>query len=116
MVNGLTNVRFNGHNPLKQQLSLQQNSMVPLNRLSQLQKDEVAFTGAVLNLTKLAKAAKVAGLDLVNTGGKHGVKLLGKGRPIPVPVHGGGEIATGTANSIAKQMGFKNVRDLLSKI
>lgn len=99
-----TNIRDsrNNFNPLT----------TPNKLLRQPLTDEVSFTGG-LKAKTLFEAARKLGLSVERTGGKHGVKILGMQRPIPVPMHGGTEIATGTAHSIAKQMGFKNVDDLL---
>lgn len=81
--------------------------------LRQPAQDEVVFTGATLKARILLDAAKKLGLTVKNTGGKHGVKIIGMRRPIPVPMHGSEALAKGTAQSIAKELGFKNVRELL---
>lgn len=54
------------------------------------------------------------GWERTINGGRHPVKFVKLGRrPIPVPRHAGA-MPTGTLHSIAKQAGFRNVRDLIS--
>lgn len=116
MANQINRVNFQGFVPnqkpaTKQAPHFTSNSSV----LSQPVKDQVSFSGAVLKMKTLQQVIKKMGLELVATGGRHGQKIVGPtlARPIPVPIHGGGkDIATGTANQIAKQLGFKNMHQL----
>jgi hypothetical protein len=129
----LSEVRFRGfekpitHNNHPQKMAPGQ----PNKLLRQPPVDEVAFKGAVLDLRKISKVAKALNLSLSKGHGNHGTHLVGKipahvatkigiqpqAVNIPIPVHGGGkDIATGTANSIAKELGFDNVRKMLQSL
>lgn len=114
MVESISGVKFQG-NPLslKNNQTLKAASFQSNKLLRQPVKDEVAFTGAVLNPSKLIKIAKNMGWSVVQSGGRHPLKI----NNVPIPTHGGGgDIATGTANAIAKELGFKNVYELLKKL
>jgi predicted RNA binding protein YcfA (HicA-like mRNA interferase family) len=123
MITKLSDVRFQGQpnsNPNTQKPLI--HFPKPNQLLRQPAQDEVKFTGAVLNAQKLGKVVKKLGLELIDDGGRHGKKIIGYSEKlgsqvrIPVPMHGGRDIATGTANSIAKELGYKNVRSLLEKL
>lgn len=118
MVDQLNNVRFGSGVQINQISKPPQRIgfMGPNKLLRQPITDEVAFTGGVLKVKDIVKAARALGLEVVENGGKHSMQILGKGRPIPVPTHGSKEIAIGTGNAIAKQLGFNNARDLLTRI
>lgn len=88
------------------------------NILSQPVKDQVSFSGAVLKVKTLQKIVKnIPGLEIVKASGNHPFHIVGAGlqRPIPFPAHSK-DIATGTANQIAKQLGYDNVHKLLEVI
>jgi predicted RNA binding protein YcfA (HicA-like mRNA interferase family) len=56
----------------------------------------------------------VLGWKKTINGGRHPVKFVKTGKPpIPIPRHGGA-MPIGTLHSIARQAGFKNIRDLIS--
>lgn len=122
MANGINRISFTGNNSsLSQQNSAKSILITPNNLLRQPAKDEVAFTGLVVKTKDLLNGLKRLGFIITNNNGRHGVHIEGLHKTtktrvnVPVSIHGK-EIGANMLAKLARQLGFKNAKDLATVV